>query len=173
MFDRIKQLDRQTKLTLVLAAVIGILLFGAITGGIRQAGWNEGFLAGLLTNGGENMRAVTPPAAYQGGTHSFYSRHGWGGHPFGFIGGFFRFLFFGFLLMIFFKVLGFWRWRMHGGHSGGHPWHHHHHGPWGRHHGQFYSQQPGQPQAEPGGQPAPGPTPPEANTPQPTSWVNV
>jgi len=173
MFERFKAMDRQTKITLVLAGVIGILLFGAVTGGIRQAGWNEGFLAGLLTTGGadvgtnsgESVRAVTPYA----GAHGFYGHHGWGGHPFGFIGGFFRFLFFGFLLMMFFKFLGFWRWRMHGGH----PWHHHRHGPWGHHQGQPYGQQPSQPQAEQGGQPTPGPAQPEGHTPQPTSWVNV
>lgn len=168
MFERFKQLDRQTVITLVLAGIIGVLLFGAVAGGIRQAGWNEGFLAGLLTNGGENVRAVTP---YMG-SHGVYAHHGWGGHPFGFIGGFFRFLFFGFLLMMFFKFLGFWRWRRHGGHAWDHPWHHHPHGPWGRQ-GQPYGQQPGQPQAEQGSQSASPPAQPEPTPPQPTSWVKV
>jgi len=169
MFERIREMDRRTIVMFVLAGVVGLLLFSTIAGAIRQAGWNEGFLVGLLSSGGENAKAMTPYLAYRGGFHGSYGLHGWGGHPFGFIGGFFRFLFFGFLLLMFFKFLGFWRWRMHRGHS----WHHHHHGPWGRHGGQFYGQQPGQSQAAPGGQPAPDPTQPEANTPQPTSWVKV
>jgi hypothetical protein len=169
MFERFKAMDQQTKISLILAGIIGILLFGTVTSGIRQAGWNEGFLAGLLTNPsgntGETARAVAPYA----GAHGVYAHHGWGGHGVGFIGGFFRFLFFGFLLMMFFKFLGFWRWRMHGGHRWHHhphgPWHHHQHGPWG--------QPQGQPSAEQGRPSDPSPAQPEGHTPQPTSWVKV
>jgi hypothetical protein len=174
MFERIKAMDRRTLIPLLLAAVLGLLLFSNIVGGIRQAGWNEGFIAGLLTNGGENAKAVMPYLSQSGGYHG-YAMHGWGGHGFGFIGGFFRFLFFGFLLMMFFKVLGFWRWRMHGGH----PWRHHQHGPWGRHHGpwgdqqgQPYGQQPGHPQPEQGA-PSTTSSSAEGHTPQPVSWVKV
>jgi len=179
MLERLKQLDRQTVILLVLAGLVGILLFGAVSGGIRQAGWNEGYMAGLLTNGGEQAKAVTPYLAARGG-YPGYGMHGWGGHGVGFIGGFFRFLFFLFMVMIFFKFLGFLRWRMHSGFGGGHGWHHHQHGPWGRHHGpwgqqqwQPYGQQPNQPQPEQGNQ-APQPAPqPEGQAPQPASWVKV
>lgn len=178
MFERLKEMDRRTIVMFVLAGVVGLLLFSTVAGAIRQAGWNEGFLVGLLSNGDENAKAMTPYLAYRGGFHGGYGLHGWGWHPFGFIGGFFRFLFFGFLLVMLLKFLGFLRWRMHGGYSSGdfrsHPWHHHrHHGPWDRHGGQFYGQHPGQPQAAPGGQPAPNPSQPEETTPQPTSWVKV
>lgn len=170
--ERLKQLDRQTVILLVLAGLVGILLFGAVSGSIRQAGWNEGYVAGLLTNGGEQAKAVTPYLTYRGG-YPGYGMHGWGGHGVGFIGGFFRFLFFLFMVMIFFKFLGFLRWRMHGGFGGGHGWHHRHHGPWGQHQWQPYGQQPGQSQPEPGPQ-APQSTPqPEGQAPQPASWVKV
>lgn len=172
MFERIKEMDRRTLIPLLLAGVIGILLFSTIAGGIRQAGWHEGFMVGLLAGGGEQAKAVAP-ALTHGGYPGFYGGHGWGWHPFGFIGGFFRFLFFGFLLMMFVKFIAFRRWRMHGGH----PWHHHQHGPWGQH-GQWgpqpdqpYGQQPGQPQAEQA--PQPPPAQPETPTPQPVSWVKV
>lgn len=174
MLERLKQLDRQTVILLVLAGLVGILFFGAVSGGIRQAGWNEGYVAGLLTNGGEQAKAVTPYLAYRGG-YPGYGMHGWGGHGFGFIGGFFRFLFFLFMVMIFFKFLGFLRWRMHGV-GGGHHWHQRHHGPWGQHQWQPYGQpgqQPGQPQREQGPQTAPPTAQPEEQAPQPTSWVQV
>lgn len=173
MFERIKEMDRRTLVPLLLAVVLGLLLFSNVIGGIRQAGWNEGYIAGLLTNGGENAKAVMPYLGYQGGHHGLVGGHGWGGHGIGFIGGFFRFLFFGFLLMMFFKFLGFWRWRMHGGHG----WQHHHHGPWGQHGpwqpGHPHGQQPGQPQPEQSPQSAPTVAQPEAHTPQPVSWVKV
>ncbi|MBX3015106.1 MAG: hypothetical protein KF832_26545 [Caldilineaceae bacterium] len=160
MFERLKQLDRQTVMPLILAGVIAILLFGAMAGGIRQAGWQEGYLAGLLTNSSENVQAVTPRIGS-------YGPRGWGGHPFGFIGGIFRFFFFGFLALLFLKFLGFWRWRMHGGHA----WHHHPHGPWERR-WQPYGEPPSRPQAEPGSQ-TPPPARPESDQPEPTSWVKV
>jgi hypothetical protein len=156
MFDRFKNMDRQTVIGLAVAAIVGILLFGAIAGAIRQAGWNEGFMFGLLANGGETAKTVTPYLNHRYG----YGPHHWGGHGFGFFGGIFRFLFFGFLVVMFFKLLGFWRWRMHGG-----P-HWHHHGPWG--HPPY-----GQPQPEQGSKPAASPTQPDENKPQNTSWTNV
>jgi hypothetical protein len=159
MFERFQNMDRQTRIGLIVAAVVGILLFGAIAGVIRQAGWNEGFLYGLLASGGDGAKAVTPYLTHPGG----YGPHGWGWHPFWFIGGFFKFLFFAFLLMIFFKFIGFWRWRMHGGQFDGPHWHHQ--GPWG----QPPYQQPG----AQGGNPADAPTQPEEHKPQNTSWTNV
>ena len=173
MFERIKELDRRTLIPLLLAGVIGILLFSTVVGGIRQAGWNEGFMVGLLANGGEQAKAVAPTLATGDGYHGIYGVHRWGGHGFGFIGGFFRFLFFGFLLLMFVKFIAFRRWRMHGGH----PWHHHPHGPWARpggwgpQQGHPYSQQPEQPQAAPGNQPPPAQ--PENPTAQPVSWVKM
>ena len=183
MFERIKQLDRQTLITLILAGVLGIFLFSAITGSIRQAGWNEGYTAGLLTNNGASSGeprgesakveapAVSPrssnpasvPGQYPGGYYRGYEARGWGWHPFGFIGGFFRFLFFAFLFIMLFKLIAFRHWRMHGGP----PWHHHRHGPWG----QGPSQQPeNQPDNRPAGQ---QPGQPVSNPAQPNDWVNV
>jgi hypothetical protein len=159
MLDRIKQMDRQTVIALVVAGVVSLLLFGAIAGVIRQAGWNEGFLYGLLASDGEAKAALTPYLGHRGG----YGMHGWGWHPFGFIGGIFRFFFFGFLLIAFFKFLGFLRWRRHGGPYGGPHWGHH--GPWG-HHGQ-------QPQPGQGSGPTEPPSQPAEQKPQNTSWINV
>ena len=39
MFERFKNLDRQTAVGLAVAAVVGILLFGAIAGVIRKLLW--------------------------------------------------------------------------------------------------------------------------------------
>ena len=60
MFERIKEMDRRTLIPLLLAGVIGILLFSTVVGGIRQAGWNEGFMVGLLAGGGEQAKALAP-----------------------------------------------------------------------------------------------------------------
>ncbi len=179
MFERIKQMDRQTVITLVLAGVLGIFLFSAITGGIRQAGWNEGYTAGLLTNGGESIKPVAPavsprngepasgPAGYPSDYTRGYAAWGWGGHPFGFIGGFLRFLFFAFLFMLVFKLIAFRRWRMHGGPR----WQHHQHGPWGHHQ-----------ENRPGGQPQDQPkdqsqsvqsSQPVSNPSHPNDWIHV
>jgi hypothetical protein len=59
MFERLEKLDRRTVIALVIAGIVGILIFGAIAGMIRQAGWNEGFLFGLLAGDG-NSQAVSP-----------------------------------------------------------------------------------------------------------------
>jgi len=133
MFERLEKMDRRTLVVIVVAVVAGLMLFGGIAGGIRQAGWNEGFLMGQLSSGVQQgaeagQAAVNPYLATRG-----YGMHGWGGHgwgwqPFGLIGGFFRFLFFGFLLLMLFKFIAFRRWARHGGYPGGH-------GPWGRHGG--------------------------------------
>ncbi len=154
MFERFKNLDRQTAIGLAVAAVVGLLLFSAVAGVIRQAGWNEGVLFGLLASGGEGGANLNPYLAH---------RYGYGWHPGWFIGGFFKFFFFAFLLLLFFKVLGFWRWRRHGGPYGGH-WHPH--GPW--------HSAPGQP-AQPGPEPRSSDSPAAAgeNKPQNTSWTNV
>jgi len=144
-----------------IAVVVGILLFGAIASGIRQVGWNEGFTAGLLASGGDGAKAVTPYLANPGG----YGPHGWGGHGFGFIGGIFRILFFGFLIMLAFKFFAFRRWRMQQGWQGGPG----QHGPWGHHH----EQHPGHPQPEQSNTPAGSPPQPEENKPQNTMWINV
>jgi hypothetical protein len=164
MLERLKQLDRQTIIALVVAGVVSLLLFGAIVGVIRQAGWNEGFLYGLLASDGEARTALTPYLEHRGR----YGPHGWGWHPFGFIGGIFKLFFFVFLLGAFFKFLGFLRWRRHGGPHGGPfggPHWGGHHSPWGQ-----YGQQP---------QPGQGSGSPEAPSqsaeqkPQNTSWINV
>jgi hypothetical protein len=149
MLERLKQLDRQTVIALVVAGVVSLLLFGAIAGVIRQAGWNEGFLYGLLASDGDAKTALTPYLSGRG-----YGPHGWGWHPFGLIGGFFKFFFFVFLLMIFFKFLGFLRWGMHGGRH----WRHHHGPPWGN---------------QQGGEAAPGSTQPGEPKTQQTGWTNV
>jgi hypothetical protein len=168
MFERLENMDKRTIVRLAIAAIVGILLFSAIVGGIRQIGWNEGFTAGLLASGGDNAKTLTPYLANPGG----YGPHGWGGygwagHGIGFIGGFFRFLFFGFLIVLALKFFAFRRWRHDGWHNGGQGgWHG---GPWQQHHGQ----QPGQPQAEQGGSPAGAPAQPTENKPQNTSWINV
>ena len=158
MFEHLRTMDRQTRVALIVAGVIGILLFGAIAGVIRQAGWNEGFLVGLLAGHGDGSAQLAPYLAQPG-----YGLHGWGWHPFGFIGGIFRLLFFGFLIMLLLKFIGFRRWRMHGGPNGGH-WQHY--GPWQG--GPWQQSQP-----EQGSKPAEGPSQPAENRPQNTSWTNV
>jgi hypothetical protein len=148
-------------------AIIGIaalVLFG-IGSAIYNSGWSQGFLMGMLT-GNIDGAQITPYLVSRG--------HGWHG-GFGFIGGFFRTLFFFFLIALAFKFLGFWRWRRHGWHGGrggyAHGWYggpgghggpgcygpygervEGHYGPWWQ---QPYQQQPqGQPAQ---GQPAQGP----------------
>ena len=96
MFEQFKNMDRRTGLALAVAVLVSILAFGAIAGVIRQSGWNEGFMYGLTAGGGDSAKAVAPYLSQHGG----YGPHGWGWHPFGFIGGIFRFFFFGFLLLI-------------------------------------------------------------------------
>jgi len=190
MFERIKQMDRQTVITLVLAGVLGIFLFSTITGGIRQAGWNEGYTAGLLTNRGESATVVEPAVSQRNGepasnpvsnpgvyTRSYEAR-GWGGHPFGFVGGFFRFIFIAFLLMMVFKLIAFRRWHMHGGPR----WPHRHHGPWGRHYENRYGGQPqeqpqnpaqGEPQSAQSSQPVSHVTQPNVKPDRPNDWIHV
>lgn len=167
MFERLEKMDRRAIVALVVAIGVGLLIFGGIASGIRQAGWNEGFLVGLLSNSGaaEGGQAVNPYLAARG-----YGMHSWGWHPFGFIGGFLRFLFFGFLVMMFLKFIGCRRWARHGGYPRG-PWGHQ-----GRHHwhgGQEQSQQGEGTQSQsrstsPDGDPLPGS--PQG---QPTSWTQV
>ena len=50
MWERLEKMDRRTLVAMVVAVVAGILIFGAIASGIRQAGWNEGFLVGQLSS---------------------------------------------------------------------------------------------------------------------------
>ena len=127
MFERFEKMDRRALVALVVAIGVALLIFGGVASGIRQSGWNEGFLVGMLSSGGtaEGGQALNPYLAARG-----YGGHSWGWHPLGFIGGFFHFLFFGFLLMAFFRFMACRRWAHHGGHPGG-PWAHHpgHH--WG------------------------------------------
>jgi hypothetical protein len=139
---------------------VSILAFGLFAGVIRLLGWNEGFLFGLVAGGGESANALTPYLAHHGG----YGPLGWGWHPFGFIGGVFRFFFFGFLLLIFLKFLGFLRWRMHGGPG----WRSH--GPWGH---APWQQPPTQAQPERAASPTAGSAQPEENKPQNVSWTIV
>ncbi len=125
MFERLQKMDRQTKIGLAVATVAGLLLFAAIAGVIRQSGWNEGFLFGLMAGRGDDVGHLAP---YMG-PRGFYGGHGWGG-GFGLIGGFFRFVFFAFFLVLVLKMIGFLRWHRHQG------WHAHgygpHAGPWGQ-----------------------------------------
>ncbi len=178
MFERIEKMDRRTLATIAIAALVGILLFGAIASGIRQAGWNEGFLVGQLSSGAqasaESGAAASPYLAARG----YGGMHGWGWHPFGLIGGFFRFLFFGFLIMMLFKFFAFRRWARHSGYRGGYPG-----GPWGRHgrHHWGHHGEEGQPgnsgeQAQgtpPTNAPMHDPMPTDMNRPQQTSWTQV
>lgn len=179
MFERLEKMDRRTLVVIVVAVVAGLMLFGGIAGGIRQAGWNEGFLMGQLSSGVQQgteagQAAVNPYLAARGyGMHG-WGGHGWGWHPFGLIGGFFRFLFFGFLLLMLFKFLAFRRWAHHAGYRGGHgPWGYHggHHGrhPWSTQ--EEATQGTPQPQAQP--DPTPASDPDAMKGPQNTSWTQV
>lgn len=126
MFERLQQMDRRTKIGLAVAAGVGLLLFATIAGVIRQAGWNEGFLFGLMAGRGNELEHVAPYLGQRG----FYGPHAWGGHGFGFIGAFFRFAFFAFFVMLIFKMMGLFFWRRH------HGWHPYGYGPqagpWGQ-----------------------------------------
>ena len=160
MWERLEKMDRRTLVAMVVAVVLGIMLFGAISSGIRQAGWNEGFLVGQLSSSTEGGQAVQPYLAARG-----YGANGWGGHgwhPFGIIGGFFRVLFFGFLIMLAFKFFAFRRWARHGypgGQPGG-PWGHHGRHHWGQHGEQSQQSAPTpQTQPQPGNSPASDPLP--------------
>ncbi len=129
-----------------------VLLFG-LGAAAHSAGWSQGYTMGLLTGSVSGGDSLTPYLVYRGG-HGF--------HPFGFVGGIFRFFAFFLLIGLFFKLLGFACWRRHG--EGRGPWHHHYHnrGP----HGEGPQQ---------GDTPQP-PTPPAEETPggsQPTVWTHV
>lgn len=169
MFERFEKMDRRTLVTIVIAVVAGLFFFGAIAGGIRQAGWNEGFLFGLLSGGAEGNAAVNPYLATRG-----YGMHGWGWHPFRVIGGFFHFLFFGFVFMMLFKFFAFRRWARHGGYPGSHgPWSHHGRHHWGEHDSQEHSGPQGQTQSQ-SRTPSSTDTPADdVNRPQPTSWTQI
>jgi hypothetical protein len=156
MFERLEKMDRRTVIALVVAGIVGILAFGAIAGTIRQAGWNEGFLFGLLAGDGDTQ-ALTPYLTHGRG-------FGWHHGGFGFFGFFFRILFFVFVLSLIAKFFGFWRWRAHMTHGGGPHWHQH--GPYGQ--GPWQ-----QPQPQQGGDAPGGSSQPEENKPQNTSWTNV
>lgn len=155
MVERLRQMDRQTKIGLAVAMVVGLLLFAAIAGTIRQAGWNEGFLFGLMAGRGDEVGNLAPYLGQRG----FYGPPGWGGHGFGLIGGLFRFAFFAFFVVMLFKMIGFLRWRRH------HGWHPYgygaHEGPWG----QPPTAPPNQPAAPSAGSGAPNPTPTEPQQP--------
>ncbi len=180
MFERLEQMDKRTIVRLAIAAIVGILIFGAITNGIHQAGWNEGYTAGLMVNNGDGVKTVAPllanPDTYGPAAQWHGGYGGGGGHSFGFIGGIFRFLFFGFLIMLAFKFFAFRRWRHQGGgQNGGQggpwqggPWQHRG-GPWGQQPGQ----QPEQPQAAQPSNPAGTAPQPAENKPENVSWINV
>ncbi|MCB0114873.1 MAG: hypothetical protein KDD84_12320, partial [Caldilineaceae bacterium] len=110
----------------LIAVVAAVLLIFGIGSAIHSAGWSDGFMMGLMAGGNVDGGSLAPYLAYQNG-------HGWQGSGIGgFFGGLFRFLFFLFMIVLFFRLLGFLRWRM----GGRGPWHHHRHG-WhhGDHHG--------------------------------------
>lgn len=154
MFERLEKMDRRTLAAIAIAVIVSLLLFGAITSGIRQAGWNEGFLVGLLSSaGGESGEALHPYLAARG-----HRLHGW--HPFWLIGGFFRFLFFGFLILLLFKFFAFRRWARHGRHH----WGDHGRQHWGDHGGYRGEERPwGPPNAE---QPQPSQDAPQEEPPR-------
>ncbi|CAN5653909.1 hypothetical protein BH10CHL1_BH10CHL1_31240 [soil metagenome] len=182
MFEKLEQMDKRTIVRLAIAAIVGILIFGAITNGIHQSGWNEGYTAGLMVNNGDGAKTAAPlltnPGVY-GPAAQWHGGYGWGGHSgFGFIGGVFRFLFFGFLIMMAFKFFAFRRWRHQGGGPDGGqggPWQHRG-GPWGQHRGpwgQQPGQQPEQPQATQGNNPTGNAPQATENKPENISWINV
>lgn len=94
-----------------LAAVAVLLLVG-LGSAVHNAGWSQGFTMGLLAGNGDG-NALAPYLAY---------RTGYGWHPGGFFGGFFRFAFFLFVLAMIARFIGFWRWRMRVPEG---PWRHH------------------------------------------------
>jgi hypothetical protein len=101
-----------------------LLIFG-IGSAIHSAGWSDGFMMGLMAGGNVDGGSLAPYLAYQNG-------QGWQGGGIGdFFGGLFRFLFFLFVIVLFFRFLGFLRWRKWG-HAA---WGHHRHG-W-RHGGEW------------------------------------
>jgi len=171
MFEKLQSMDKRTLVGLAVATIVGILVFSAIAGGIRQAGWNEGFMIGQLaaSSSGDGAKAIAPYLAARGGAGA----HGWGGHGVGFFGGFFRFLFFGFLIMMAFRFFGFARWRMHSGNQWGGRggWHGGpgQHGPWGHH--QAQPTEPTQP--EQASNLAGGAAQPSESKPQNTGWIDV
>lgn len=174
MFERLEKMDRRALVALVVAVGVALLILSGVAHAIRQAGWNEGFLIGMLSsNGGaaEGGAALNPYLAARG-----YGMHGWGWHPFGLIGGFFRFLFFGFLIMAFFRFIACRRWAhfagQQGSYSGG-PWGHHgcHH--WHSEQGQPQPEQPKAPQTDASTAPTNDPIPGSPHQPQPTSWTQV
>lgn len=55
MFERWENADPRTLVRLAIAAVVGLVVLGAIAGTVRQAGWNEGFLVGLLAGNGDSQ----------------------------------------------------------------------------------------------------------------------
>ena len=129
-----------------------------------------------------SFQAVHPYLAARGYGASSWDGHGW--HPFGIIGGFFRFLFFGFLIMLAFKFFAFRRWARHGypgGQPGG-PWGHHGRHHWGQHGEQSQQSAPTpQTQPQPGNSPASDPLPgvmpsemsSEMKGTQNTSWTQL
>jgi hypothetical protein len=147
------------------AVAAGVILL-SLAAAIHGAGWNQGFMMGLLA-GHTDGAQIAPYFAHRGG-------FGWHHGGFGLIGGLFRLLFFFLLIGLLLKFFGFWRWRRHGGPHG--PWGQGpwaHHGPWG----QGPWTQPGQ--SEQGSPTQPGqpgsatPDQPAENKPQPTSWTHV
>ena len=153
MFERLESVDKRILVRVAIGVLVGIVLLSSLAGGIRQAGWNEGFLVGLVAGNGDGQ-ALAPYLAYQ-------TSHGWNSGGLGLIGGLFKLLFFGFLLMTLFKVIGFWRWRMHGRSA---DWHHH--GPW------HQRSQP-QAQAQQGATAQPEPDRPAEHKPQNKAWIDV
>lgn len=141
------------------AVVIGLavlLLFG-VGAAIHNAGWSQGYTLGLLAgSAGGGGDALTPYLVY---------RTGGGFHPFGFVGGIFRFLFLFLLIGLFFKFLRCGRHAIRGEHFG--PWRHPYQGP---QHGPQTAPQPGE---QPGQATPPGGTPSTPAGAQPTVWTHV
>jgi hypothetical protein len=139
----------------VIVVVLALLLLFGIGTAIHNAGWSQGYTLGLLTGSAGGGDALTPYLVY---------RTGGGFHPFGFLGGIFRFLFLFFVVGLLLKFFACGRWRMHGEHPS--RWHHHHYGPYG-------PQNAPQPGEQPGQVTPPADTPPAPAGAQPTVWTHV
>ena len=106
----------------LIAVVAAVLLLFGIGSSIHSAGWSDGFMMGLMAGGNVDGGSLAPYLAYQNG-------HGWqGGGILGFFGGLLQLLFILFVIGLFFRFLGFLRWRKGGRHHR-HGWRHD--GEWG------------------------------------------
>lgn len=136
-------------------AIVAVLVLFGIGSAIHNAGWSDGFAAGLLASNADGGK-LAPYLLYQNG----YGAHHWGIG--GFFGGILHFVFFLFFLGFIAKVIGCRRWRMHDGQP--HPW---------RHGWPQGGPQPGQTPSQQGSDPAQTADQTGEHKPQPTAWIDV